>query len=117
MNKTQSFGSGVTRTEHNARHAAPNRELATRSRTVEAQRHSRQPLLVKQWKYLWRRELVELRRGSSVLGSGYVDEATADASTIWIHLTQGQGRMLIHLGDGIDIWRIDPRICQDRVQA
>lgn len=117
MNKTQSSGSGVTGPEHNARPATPNRKLATRSRTVEEQRHSRQPLLMKQWKYLWRRELVELRRGSSVLGNGYVDEATADGSTIWIHLTRGQGRMLIHLGDGIDIWRIDPRICQDRVQA
>jgi hypothetical protein len=111
----QSLGSGVTRPEHNARPGTPNRKLATRSRAVEAQRHSRQPLLMKQWKYLWRRELVELRRGSSVLATGYVDEATADGSTIWIHLSQGQGRMLIHRGDGIDIWRIDPRICQDRV--
>ena len=105
-----------TRSEHNAR-PTRHRKMATRSHAVESQRHGRQPLLMKQWKYLWRQELIELRRGSSVLGTGYVDEATADASTIWIHLTQGQGRMLIHQGDGIDIWRIDPRICQDRVQA
>jgi hypothetical protein len=79
-------------------------------------RSAPQPLLIKQWKYLWRREIIELRRGDAVIGTGYVDEATADAGTIWIHMTQGLGRVLIHHGDGIEIWRIDPRICQNRVQ-
>lgn len=65
---------------------------------------------MKQWKYLWRHEFIELRRGRTVLGTGYVDESTDDASTIWIHLTNGLGRVLIHRDDGIDIWRVDPRI-------
>ncbi|PTT65952.1 hypothetical protein DBR22_11535 [Arthrobacter sp. HMWF013] len=75
----------------------------------------REPLLIRQWKYLWRNELVELRSGSEVLGSGYVDETTEDASTIWIHLTKGLGRVLIHRNDGIAIWRVDPRIYAHRV--
>lgn len=73
-----------------------------------------EPLLIRQWTYLWRRELVELRRGNTVMDTGAVDESTADGSTIWIHLTGGRGRVLIHRDDGIDIWRIDSRILQDR---
>jgi hypothetical protein len=117
MEKTQSSGSSVTRHDHTARLRAASRKPAILSPAADVQRHRRQPLLMKQWKYLWRRELVELRCGSTVLGTGYVDEATADGSTIWIYLANGHGRMLIHCGDGIDVWRIDPRICQDRVQV
>jgi hypothetical protein len=65
------------------------------------------PLIAKQWKHLWPREVVELRRGGTVLGTGWVDEATADGTTIWIHLTRGLGRVLIHAHDGIDLWRVD----------
>jgi hypothetical protein len=65
------------------------------------------PLIAKQWKHLWPQEVVELRRGSTVLGTGWVDEATADGTTIWIHLTRGLGRVLIHAHDGIDLWRVD----------
>lgn len=70
----------------------------------------REPLLMKQWKYLWPHEFIELRRGNIVLGTGYVDETTDDASIIWIHLANGRGRILIHHNDGIDIWRLDARI-------
>jgi hypothetical protein len=74
----------------------------------------RQPVLMNDWNYLWRTEFVELRRGFTVLGSGRVDEATADGATIWIHLSSGLGRVMIHYGDGTDIWRVDSRILQDR---
>lgn len=65
---------------------------------------------MKHWKYLWRQEFVELRRGTAVVGRGYIDEATNDASIIWIYLANGLGRIMLHQHDGIDIWRVDPRI-------
>jgi hypothetical protein len=68
------------------------------------------PLIAKQWKHLWPREVVELRRGDTVLGIGWVDEATADGTTIWIHLARGLGRVLIHAHDGIDLWRVDSAV-------
>ncbi|WP_241650978.1 MULTISPECIES: hypothetical protein [Paenarthrobacter] len=70
----------------------------------------RTPQLIKHWKYLWRREFVELRRGNAIVGTGHVDETTDDASVLWIILSNGRGRMLIHHLDGIDIWRLDHRI-------
>ncbi|WP_454810546.1 hypothetical protein [Paenarthrobacter nitroguajacolicus] len=76
----------------------------------------RDPLLMKHWKYLWRHEYVELRRGDTVVGSGYVDESTNDARIIWIQLANGLGRIMIHDLDGIDIWRVDPRINGRRSQ-
>jgi hypothetical protein len=76
----------------------------------------REPLLMKHWKYLWRHEFIELRRGRAVLGTGYVDESTHDASIVWIQLTNGQDRILIHRDDGIDIWRVNPRIYTQRSQ-
>jgi hypothetical protein len=84
----------------------------TRSTTParETPLREREPLFMKRWKYLWRNELVELRRGTRVVGTGYVDDSTEDAGIIWINLTHGRGRVLIHHDDGIDIWRVDPRV-------
>jgi hypothetical protein len=73
-----------------------------------------QPLLVEQWKYLWREEFVELRNGQNVSATGWIDDITADGMTIWIHLSSGMGRVMIHHHDGIDIWRVDSRICHNR---
>jgi hypothetical protein len=73
-----------------------------------------QPLLVRQWKYLWREEFVELRRGLKVMDTGWVDQVTADGTTIWIHLSSGMRRVMIHQDDGIDTWRVDSRICGNR---
>lgn len=72
------------------------------------------PLLIRQWKYLWREESVELRIGLDVIGTGLVDDVTADGTTLWVHLGGGLGRMMIHHTDGTDIWRIESRISQDR---
>lgn len=72
------------------------------------------PYRIAQWKYLWRDEFVELRRGSQTEGTGRIDETTADGRIMWIHLSAGGGRVMIHEDDGIDIWRVDPRICQNR---
>jgi hypothetical protein len=73
-----------------------------------------QPLLMTQWKYLWREEFVELRRGGRVTATGWVDDLTADGAIIWIRLKDGRGRAMIHRDDGLDIWRIDSRIFQNR---
>ncbi len=73
-----------------------------------------QPLLVKRWKYLWRKEFVELRNGLNVSTTGWVDDITADGLTIWIYLSGGMGRVMIHQCDGIDVWRVDSRIRQNR---
>lgn len=70
----------------------------------------REPLLMKHWKYLWRHEFIEIRRGDTLLGTGHVDESTDDGCVIWVHLTNGRGRILLHHHDGIDVWRVDPRI-------
>jgi hypothetical protein len=67
-----------------------------------------EPQLVAQWEHLWGHELVELRSNGLVLGRGQVDMATADATTIWVHLASGRGRIMIHEQDGVDIWRVDP---------
>ncbi|MET3174844.1 UNVERIFIED_ORG: hypothetical protein ABIB52_002695 [Arthrobacter sp. UYCu721] len=75
------------------------------------------PLLIRQWKKLWREEFVELRRGPKTAGTGWIDDITADGTTIWIHLCSGNGRVMIHQDDGIDIWRVDSRISQDRPQT
>jgi hypothetical protein len=73
-----------------------------------------QPLLVTQWKYLWREEFVELRRGGRITDTGWVDELTPDGTIIWICLTGGMGRVMIHRNDGLDVWRVDSRLLQDR---
>ncbi|MEV7574389.1 hypothetical protein AB0P28_14950 [Pseudarthrobacter sp. NPDC089323] len=65
------------------------------------------PLLMRRWKYLWPNEYVEMRLGPKTIGTGWIDEATADGSTLWIHLSRGQGRRMIHHSDGIDVWRMD----------
>lgn len=75
-----------------------------------------QPLLIKQWKYLWREDFVELRRGLKVIRTGWVDEITADGSTIWICLSSGMGRKMIHNQDGVDIWWVESHICQERAR-
>lgn len=72
------------------------------------------PLLVTQWKYLWREEFIELRRGGRVWATGWVDELTPDGTVIWICLTGGMGRVMIHRDDRLDIWRVDSRILQHR---
>jgi hypothetical protein len=80
------------------------------ARTVVAQAtqcRRTEPILMKQWKYLWPREPVQLRRGQRVMGTGWVDELTADGTIVWIHLSNGHGRVLIHDGDGIHIWRLN----------
>lgn len=73
-----------------------------------------QPLLVAQWKYLWSDEFVELRHGGRVNYAGWVDDVTADGTVIWILLKGGLGRVMIHHDDGLDIWRVDSRVLQDR---
>lgn len=73
-----------------------------------------QPLLMKHWKHLWRREFIELRQGGHVKGRGWIDDLTPDGTIVWIYRTGGLGRMMIHKDDGVDIWRVDPRILQNR---
>jgi hypothetical protein len=72
-----------------------------------------EPILMKQWKYLWPGEPVQLRRGRTVVGTGWVDESTEDASTVWIHLSSGHGRVLIHNSDGIHVWRLNPNLSRE----
>ncbi|MBT2597964.1 hypothetical protein [Arthrobacter sp. ISL-72] len=73
-----------------------------------------QAVLVEQWKHLWRREFVELRRGAGVFGAGWIDEIAQDGTLVWINRTNGLGRSLIHRSDGIEIWRVDSRVHSDR---
>ena len=73
-----------------------------------------QPLLIQEWEYLWRDEFVELRSGHKITDTGWVDDITADGATMWVYLANGKGRVLIHQQDGIDVWRVDARICIDR---
>ena len=75
-----------------------------------------QPHPVQEWTRLWREEFVELREGPTVTATGRVDEATEDGATLWIYLSSGMGRKMIHRDDGIDIWRVEARICHDRPQ-
>lgn len=75
------------------------------------------PLLIRNWTSLWPRESIELSRQGTVLGTGRFDEATVDGNAIWVHLNNGLGRVLIHQHEGIDIWRVDARIRQDRARS
>jgi hypothetical protein len=97
------------------RSPASNSELSTAARrgmrSVPDRRS--QPLLIRQWKHLWCEEFVELR-GPKTTDAGWVDDITADGATVWIHLSRGKGRVMIHHDDGIDIWRVDSRIYQNR---
>jgi hypothetical protein len=105
--------------DHTLRGTAPE---AIRPRRPDSNRHHvhtqpvrrSQPLLMRQWKYLWREEFVELRRGGRITATGWVDELTEDGAIIWICLKDGMGRVMIHRDDGLDIWRVDSRILQDR---
>jgi len=115
VEKDKHFRARTARRQRAAAQPVSDWRLSTAAAGPEQERR-RVPLLMKQWKYLWRRELIELRRGHTVLGTGYVDESTDDARTIWIHLTNGLGRVLIDRDDGIDIWRVDPRIFAHRGQ-
>lgn len=76
---------------------------------TESARETGETLLIKRWDYLCPRDVIELRRGTDLLGTGQVDEAIPDGSAVWIHLARGLGRVLIHRGDGISIWRRDQR--------
>lgn len=67
------------------------------------------PLLMMHWKYLWRAEFVELRRGPKVVDRGWIDDVTEDGKILWIYLSQGKGRIMIHRNDGVDVWRVDSR--------
>ena len=73
-----------------------------------------QPRPILEWSRLWREEFVELREGHEVMATGLVDEVTEDGTTIWIYLSSGLGRKMIHQDDGIDVWRVEARICHDR---
>lgn len=73
-----------------------------------------QPLLMTQWKYLWREEFVELRSGGRITAAGWVNDLTPDGTIIWICLTGGRGRVMVHRDEGIEIWRVDSRILQGR---
>lgn len=75
------------------------------------------PLLIRQWKYLWYLEFVELRRGSKLVDTGRIDQITEDGNILWIYLSQGKGRIMIHRNDGVDVWRVDSRsVCRDSDQ-
>lgn len=100
---------GTAREVTRSKHLHANRKYV---RTQPARRI--QPLRMTQWKYLWRDEFVELRRGDRVTATGWVDDLTPDGTIIWICLTGGMGRVMIHRSDGLDIWRVDSRILQDR---
>lgn len=63
---------------------------------------------------LGREEFVELRRGGQITAAGWVDDLTPNGTIIWICLTDGMGRVMIHRNDGLDIWRVDSRILQNR---
>lgn len=41
-----------------------------------------------------------------ISGTRRVVEATADGTSIWMHLTRRLGRVLIHAHDGIDLWGV-----------
>ena len=41
------------------------------------------PILIHRWTSLWRQEFVELRRGNILIGSGWVDDITADEMVPW----------------------------------
>lgn len=68
-----------------------------------------QPLLQRQWKYLWPKERVQLRRGQEIIANGWIDEITPDATTLWAHLDEGNGRIMVHQTDGIEIVRLEPQ--------
>lgn len=82
--------------------------------TVQRRDH---PLLVRDWKHPWREEFIELRRGPKVISTGRVDEFTSEGTIIWIHQSGGNGRVMIHRNDGIDIWRVDSQVCQNRCET
>lgn len=86
--------------------------LKTAPKQIPSRRRT-SPLLIKQWKYLWRQEYVEISGDQGVIGTGWIDEVTADGSTIWVHLSHGHGRVMLHRDDKVDIWRIDAKICQN----
>ncbi|GAA5194481.1 hypothetical protein GCM10023346_22030 [Arthrobacter gyeryongensis] len=69
-----------------------------------------EPYLMTRWKYLWCGEFVELRREGREIDSGWVDDVSPDGTVMWIHLTTGRGRIMIHVNDGLDVWRVDTRI-------
>jgi hypothetical protein len=76
-----------------------------------------EPTLMKRWKYLWPREPVRLRRGQRVMGTGWVDELTADGTIGWIHLSNGHGRVLIQDSDGIHIWRLNRNLSPEHFRG
>lgn len=69
-----------------------------------------QPLLLRQWKYLWPKESVQLQRGSEVIATGWIDDIAPGATVLWVQLSEGRGRKMIQQGDGIDIYRLDFQI-------
>ncbi|MEW1811897.1 hypothetical protein AB0284_14460 [Pseudarthrobacter phenanthrenivorans] len=99
-----------------------NKTTSDEEKARNARRHMnvpdlRQPLLVRQWKYLWPQESVQLRYGSEVIATGWIDDITTDATTLWVQLSEGRGRKMIHQGDGIDVWRLDFQIYELPLQV
>ncbi|WP_307612847.1 hypothetical protein [Pseudarthrobacter sp. W1I19] len=71
-------------------------------------------MLINRWKYLLPDEPVLLRREGRTVNAGWIDEINDDATILWVYLHSGMGRVLIHAEDGVEIWRIDPRVHQDQ---
>lgn len=88
--------------------------ITARTGTLNLPDRRSQPLLIQQWKYLWRDEFVELRFCPKITTAGWIDDITADGTILWINLISGKGRKMVHRDDGIDVWRVDSRICQNR---
>jgi hypothetical protein len=55
------------------------------------------------WNTLTEGEPVLIAQGGEIVGSGVVDATMADGSTIWIWMSNGLGRRMLHAEDGFDI--------------
>lgn len=50
------------------------------------------------------------------IGNWAGHDATADGTSIWIHMTRRLGRVLIHAHDGIDLWRVGSGVTHGELQ-
>ncbi|MGO4652274.1 hypothetical protein AB4068_11310 [Arthrobacter sp. 2RAF22] len=64
------------------------------------------PHHVPEWEQLSASDNVEVYRQGIALAAGRVDETTPEGSIIWLFLEHGQGRVVIHKCDSIDIFKV-----------
>lgn len=73
-------------------------------------RVGKEPQWESSWSAIKTGQFVRLRQGKDQYITGVFDTKTDDGSVVWVHMSDGAGRRLIHCDDGYLLMRPDPNV-------